>query len=166
MADETLKRDVNRIPVQGAIDENGDIKNIAGTVSGSTFSLNVANPDSVSSLIDVVDETNITASTHTYDIDMSNSTDLSFSGKFIDADGTLTMTFWGTNDEDRATADLIQVYGYDDENDEVVNSWTVTNGTLTFGVSFNNWNYETAVVQVVASGATNTVIIKGKKRAL
>ena len=114
----------------------------------------------------LVDTTNVSAATHTYDVAMNNSRDLSISGKLIDADGTLTLTVWAMNDEDTTSGDRIQIYGYDDQNNTTANSWTVTNGTLTFAISFNNCNYTHIRAQVVASGATNTVILKSRKKAL
>jgi len=116
------------------------------------------------------DTTNVTAATHYYPsstgMPMDAKKDLSISGKLIDADGTLTLTVEMMNDEDTSSGDWIQVYGYDDKNNVVANSWTVTNGTLTFANSFNNANYNHVRVAVVASGATNTVIVKGRTKAL
>ena len=113
-----------------------------------------------------VDTTNVAATTHYYPsstgFELGGARWFSISGKLIDVDGTLTLTVEATNDEDTANADWIQVYGYDDENNSTVNSLTVTNGTLTFAESFNNANYTHFRVKLVASGATNTVIIKGR----
>jgi hypothetical protein len=112
------------------------------------------------------DTTNVTAATHYYPAatgsDISGYEHMSLSGKLIDADGTLTLTVEATNDEDTTNADWIQVYGYDDKNNVTVNSWTVTNGTLTYAISFNVANYQHWRVKLVASGATNTVIVKGR----
>jgi hypothetical protein len=116
------------------------------------------------------DTTNVAAATHYYpDSDgttLNGYKDLSLTGKLIDADGTLTMTVEMTNDEDTSGGDWIQVYGYDDKNKSTENSWAVTNGTLTFAISFNNANFRFYRIKVVASGATNTVIIKSKAKAL
>jgi len=119
--------------------------------------------DPISSLVDT---TNVTAATHDYDFTMDGSKNVSISGKLIDADGTLTMKIYAMNDEDTTSGDRIQIYGYDDKNNITTNSWTVTNGTLTFAISFNNANYKHWRVEVVASGATNTVIVKKKVTAL
>lgn len=108
------------------------------------------------------DSTNLSASTHDYLVSLDTFRDLVLSGKLIDADGTLTLKVYFTNDEDTATADWIQGYGYDDKNKTYVNSFTITNGTLTYGISFNNALYKHAKIELVASGATNTVIIKQK----
>jgi len=115
-----------------------------------------------------LDTTNITAATHPYPsasgLSLAGVTHFSISGKLIDADGTMTMTVWMMNDEDTTSGDWIQVYGYDDENTVTANSWTVTNGTLTYGISFNAVNFSRVKVQVIADGATNTAIIKGRTR--
>jgi len=118
----------------------------------------------------LVDTTNVSAATVYYPSSTGASIDgykdLSFSGKFIDADGTVTMTVEMMNDEDTTSGDWIQVYGYDDKNNVTTNSWAVTNGTLTFANSFNNGNYRYYRVKVIYSGSTNTAIIKQRKKAL
>lgn len=118
----------------------------------------------------LVDTTNVSAATHYYPgatgDSMDGYADLSLSGKFIDADGTLTLTLEVMNDEDTSSGDWIQAYFYDDKNDVNVNSLTVTNGTLTFLCSANNCNFRYYRWVVVASGATNTVILKQRKKAL
>jgi len=122
---------------------------------------------SLPTLVDLADTTDVAATTHYYPsatwATMDGFEDMSLSGKFIDADWTLTLTVEATNDEDTASADWIQVYGYDDKNDVNTNSWTITNGTLTFAISFNDMNYKYYRVKLVASWATNTVIIKERK---
>ena len=116
----------------------------------------------------LVDTTNVSATTHYYPSStggvMDGYSDLSVSGKFIDADGTMTMTVEMMNDEDSSSGDWIQVYGYDDKNNTTTNSWSVTNGTLTFAISFKDANYKRYRVALVASGATNTAIIKQRKK--
>jgi len=125
-----------------------------------------------STLSDLVDTTNVTAATHYYPSatgeSMDGYDDMSLTGKLIDADGTLTLTVEGTNDEDTATADWIDVTkgGYRTDDNSVGNaSITVTNGTETFAIDFDNFNYKYYRVKVVADGATNTVIVKGRKKA-
>lgn len=112
------------------------------------------------------DATNESAATHYYPaatgFDMGRSRFFSLSGSLLDADGVLTLTVEATNDSDTTNANWIQVYGYNDKNNATSNSWTVTNGTLTFAISFNNANYSSFRVKLVASGATNTIIIKGR----
>lgn len=114
----------------------------------------------------LVDTTNVSAATHDYLVPMGGYGDYSISGKFIDADGTLTLKVYMMNDEDTSGGDWVQVYGYDDKNNVTTNVWTVTNGTLTFAISFNSANYTHVKNEVVASGATNTVILKSRKKAL
>jgi len=117
----------------------------------------------------LVDDTNISAATVYYPsstgASMDGYKDFSLSGKLIDADGTITMTVEMMNDEDTTSGDWIQIYGYDDKNNVTTNSWTVTNGTLTFANSFNNANYTNYRVKVIYSGSTNTAIIKQRKKS-
>lgn len=145
---------------------SGGTSSITGTTN--TFEVNPLSDQYLEQSL--VDTTNVSADTHYYPATTGNLLggfkDISFSGKLIDADGTLTVTVEVTNDEDSTNADWIQVYIYDDKNNSVVNSITVTNGTLTFGLSANNINYRSYRVKVVASGATNTVIVKERRKAL
>jgi len=117
----------------------------------------------------LVDTTNVSAATHYYPDTtggvMNPYQDQSLSGKFIDADGTLTLTLEVTNDED-TSGDWISAYFYDDKNNITTNTFTVTNGTLTFLASANDNNFRRYRWAVVASGATNTVILKERKKAL
>jgi hypothetical protein len=117
-----------------------------------------------------LDTTNLAAATNYYPsatgFSMNGFKDFSLSGKFIDADGTFTLTVEAMNDEDTSSGDWIQVYGYDDKNNTTTNSWTVTNGTLTYAISFNNMNYQNVRVKIVNDGATNTAICKGRRKAL
>jgi len=119
---------------------------------------------------DLVDTTNVTAASHYYPSSsgllMEGYRDYSVSGKLIDADGTLTLTIEGMNDEDTTSGDWIQLYAYDDKNNVTTNSWSVTNGTLTYAISLNNCNYKYLRVVVVANGATNTVIVKGRRKEI
>lgn len=118
----------------------------------------------------LVDTTNVSAATHYYPSatgeSMDGYKDLSMSGKFIDADGTLTLTLEAMNDEDTTSGDWISAYFYDDQNNATVNSLTVTNGTLTMLVSAKNANFSYYRWVVVANGATNTVILKERRKAL
>lgn len=88
--------------------------------------------------------------------------DLSFSGKLITT-GTITITFEATNDEDTTNADWIQVYGYDAKNDVFINTYTLTNTTLTFALIFNSFNFSNYRVKIVDSSSTNTYILKARK---
>lgn len=117
-----------------------------------------------------VDTTNISAATHYYPAatgsTMDGYKDLSVSGKFIDADGTLTLTLEVMNDEDTTSGDWVPIYFYDDKANATVNTLTVTNGTLTIASSANNANFRYYRWVVVASGATNTVVLKSRRKAL
>jgi hypothetical protein len=120
----------------------------------------------------LVDTTNVTAATHYYPSStgatMDGYKDLSCSGKLIDADGTLTLSLEAMNDEDTSSGDWKEVELYNDDSTvrAAVQNITVTNGTLIFAVSANNLNYRYYRWVVVASGATNTVILKERKKAL
>ncbi len=120
----------------------------------------------------LVDTTNISAATHYYPSatggTMDGYKDISATGKFIDADGTLTLTLEVSNDEDAATADFNAIKFHDDDSlvDAEVASLTVTNGTLLITASKANLNYRRYRWVVVASGATNTVILYERKKAL
>lgn len=117
------------------------------------------------------DDSTLSIATHYYPsstgVSMFGYKDFSISGKLIGGAGvTVTLTVEMTNDEDAASGDWHQVYGYDDYTNTVMNEWEVTNGTLTFAVSFNESNYKYArVVVVVAGGTSNTVVIKGRRKA-
>jgi len=94
--------------------------------------------------------------------------DLSLTGKFIDADGTVTMTVCAMNDTDLAAGDWIDITpaGYRADNNSTGNtSITVTNGTVTFAFDFDNLNYDRFRVKLVqAASATNTHIIKMRRK--
>jgi hypothetical protein len=140
----------------------------SGTDSQKVYEVSPLNQQYTPSSL--ADTTNVAATTHYYPsatgASMAGYKDLSFSGKLIDADNTLTLTVEAMNDEDTTSGDWIQVYGYDDKNNATLNSWSITNGTLTFAISFNEMNYRYYRVKLVAGGATNTVIIKERKKAL
>jgi len=117
----------------------------------------------------LVDTTNVSAATHYYPSStggtMDGYADQSLTGKFIDADETLTLTLEVTNDEDTA-GDWNPIYFYDDELNATVTNKTVTNGTELFSLSVNNNNFRRYRWVVVAGGDTNTVILKERKKAL
>lgn len=118
----------------------------------------------------LLDTTNIAATTNYYPsatgMSMDGYKDLSVTGKFIDADGTMTWYLEVTNDEDTTNADWIKIYGFDDSTLEWVNSWTITNGTITFAVSYDNLNYANCRLVEINTGATNTGIVKLKRKSL
>lgn len=159
--------------VDAYFDENGRL-HIVGksydTNSGADLSFETAALNGRTVSESLVDTTNVSAATHYYPsatgATMNTWKDLSLTGKFIDADGTLTLTLEVTNDEDTTSGDWNGAYFYDDELDAAVTSKTVTNGTELFSLSANNNNFRYYRWVVVASGATNTVILKSRKKAL
>lgn len=122
----------------------------------------------------LVDTTNVAAATNYYPsstgMSMDGYKDFSLSGKFIDADGTMTLSIEATNDEDTTNADWIDIslLGIDSKTgiNVITSAMTVTNGTLTFGIEYNNLNYSNIRVKMVNNGATNTAIIKARRKAL
>lgn len=118
------------------------------------------------------DDSTLSAATHYYPSDtglsMFGYKDFSISGKIIGGAGvTVTLYVEMTNDEDVASGDWIKVYGYDDYVNTVMNEWEVTNDTLLFAISFNESNYKYARIVVVISGGTsNTVVLKGRRKAV
>lgn len=126
----------------------------------------------------LVDTTNLSHVTGTFYYPSSTGAamlpfkDLSLTGKIIgDATpGTVTLTVEVTNDEDRAAGDWIDITmgGYRPDDDTSGNaSITVSNGTETFAIDFDNLNYSYYRVKVViAASSTNTVVVKQKKKAL
>lgn len=122
----------------------------------------------------LVDTTNVAAATNYYPsstgMSMDGYKDFSLSGKFIDADGTMTLSIEATNDEDTTNADWIDISSSGIDGKTGINviaaAMTVTNGTLTFGIEYNNLNYSNIRVKMVNDGATNTAIIKARRKAL
>lgn len=116
---------------------------------------------------EIYDGTNLAAGTNYYPASTGASMDgykgLSFTGKLIDADSTVTVTIEATNDEDATNADWIQVYFTDVKNDTTVNSISVSDGTTTFAIKLTDFNYSLFRVKVVTTDATNTVIIKQRR---
>lgn len=121
-----------------------------------------------------LDTTSVAAATNYYPsatgMSMDGYKDLSASGKFIDADGTMTMSFEFTNDEDTTNADWIDgsLTAVDIKTgiNIIASALTVTNGTLTFGLMFKDINFSSFRVKMVNDGATNTGIIKIRRKAL
>ena len=122
----------------------------------------------------LVDTTNVAAATNYYPsstgMSMDGYKDFSLSGKFIDADGTMTLSIEATNDEDTTNADWIDIslLGIDGKTgiNVISAAMTVTNGTLTFGIEYNDLNYSNIRIKMVNDGATNTAIIKSRRKAL
>ena len=117
-----------------------------------------------------VDTTNLSVATHYFPsangFSMDYLRDLSLSGKLLDADGILTFTMEVTNDEDVDNADWNTVKMFDDEAGALVSSVTVSSGTELFSLSMPNANYRYVRFALVVNGATNTVVMKGRAKAL
>ena len=139
------------------------------SATADTSEINPLSSQFNNSLVDV-DTTNVTAATHYYPsatgATMDYYKDNSLSGKLIDADGTLTLTLEVTNDEDAASADWNTAQIFDDNGGALVANVTVTNGTKLISVSMGDMNYRRFRYKLVASGATNTVLLKGRATAL
>jgi hypothetical protein len=127
----------------------------------------------------LVDTTNVAVGTPNYPSDdglvMMGYKDFSITGKFIcGADNTLTLTVWGTNDEDATPAnrDWIQLYAYRTDANAIINSIACGAGaTVTFAWDFDNLNYRYVRVRVAVTNAgpgalSNTVILKIRRKAL
>jgi len=112
------------------------------------------------------DGTNLPIATNYYPsalwISADNYKNISLTWKMIDADGTMTLTVEATNDEDQTNADWIQIYMFDDLANAKANTRTITNWTLTFALSYANFNYQYYRIKMVNNGATNTFILKGR----
>jgi len=117
----------------------------------------------------LLDTTNIAAATNYYPSATGMTNDgyrpIALSGKFIDADGTMTMTIEETCDEDSTNADWIDTTAsWINEkaapNTSIGASITVTNGTVTFKIIKTLVNSTFIRVKMVNDGATNTGIIK------
>ena len=143
------------------------------TTSDKVFEINPLSVQSVA--ISLLDDTNIAVATNYYPnatgASMDGYTSISFTGKFIDADGVMTMTVEAMDDEDTTSGDWIDVTNsFIDEKASVATSIgasvTVTNGTVTFAIANKDFNYENYRVKMVNNGATNTGIIKERKKAI
>lgn len=128
-------------------------------------------PDSTRYVQDsLVDTTNIAAGTNYYPsatgMSMDGYKDFTLTGKLIDADNTTTLTLEVTNDEDPATADWVQVQGYNWNTNAVVASIAAASTTTTYAWDFENLNFTYIRAKVVTGDATNTVIVKARRKAL
>ena len=95
----------------------------------------------------------------------------SFSGKFIDADNTTTMTIEATNDEDTTSGDWQDVtICFNNDKAGVATSIgasiVATSATTNFAISREDFNYSYFRVKVVYGDATNTSIIKLRRKAM
>jgi hypothetical protein len=118
------------------------------------------------------DSTNLAATTNVPSDDgllMYGFRDFSVTGKMIDADATITVKVYGTNDEDPVPAnrDWTQLYGYRSDTNTIVNVITCASTTTTFSWDFDNLNYKYVRIELnPGGGATNTFIIKVRRKAL
>lgn len=123
-------------------------------------------------LVNIVDTTNLPIGSNYYPSSsgMSNDDykDTSITGKLIIGSGnSITMTVEATNDETiDGSTDWVQIFGFDTKNNTTANSWSVTNGTLTFAVDFDNINYSKVRVKIVPTTNVNTAIVKMRRKAL
>lgn len=132
-----------------------------------------ASLDTKVSPVSLVDTTDIAAATHYYPGATGKAMlpykDLSLTGKLIDADGTLTLTVEAMDDEDTTGGDWIDITksGYKPDDNTTGNaSITITNGTEKYAICFDEFNFDYYRIKIVASGATNTVICKERRKAL
>lgn len=164
------------VPNAGFVSTSTFIVEFAGSVKALNKPIDAyqherLNPESANYFPEsLVDTTNVATGSAYYPSStgaaLGGKKDLSFTGKFIDADGTVTMSVEMMNDEDTASGDFVRVYGYDDKNNVTVNNWKVTNGTLTFACSFNNVNFDRYRVLIENGGNSNTNIVKSRQKAL
>jgi hypothetical protein len=119
----------------------------------------------------LLDTTNVAAATNYYPsstgMSMDGFSSISFSGKFIDADNTTTMTIEAMDDEDTSGdwIDVTQCFNNDKAGiaTGIGASVTVTSGTVTFAISRLMFNYSYFRVKLVTGDATNTCIIKCRR---
>jgi len=121
----------------------------------------------------LLDTTNIAAATNYYPsslgMAMLGYKGLSVSGKFIDADGTMTLDLEVTDDEDATNADWVSA-GLSTVDQKtgvqtIAAALTVTNDTLTFAIKAIDFNWRFVRVKMVNDGATNTGVIKLRRIA-
>ena len=142
--------------------------------STDTSKVSVMNPTAMNYVQDsLVDDVNFTADTRYYPssdgLSMDGYKNFSITGKFIEQDGTITMTVETTNGAGDASPDWVQIYGYDTKNNSIINSFAVTNtaaGGTTFAWDFDNLNHSAVRVKLVNTiddSASNTVIVKARR---
>lgn len=116
--------------------------------------------------LDLLDTTNVTAATNYYPssdgIDMSIFNAFSLSGYILDADGVITMTLEGTNDEDLSIGDWHTIYAYNLMTNAQEASWAVTNTGLYFALILKDFKFNNVRVKIVNNGNTNTMRLKGR----
>lgn len=177
----TMKVASNVITVSGAGTPftSGDVYEVGINAQDKAFDLStnsqmasVLNPDSEKYVQDsLLDTTNVAAATNYYPsatgMSMDGFKDLSLTGKFIDANGTITLTIEATNDEDTTNADWKDITtSFIDSNTGILTvAVTITNGTLIFALEKSNFNFSYFRVKMINGGATNTCIIKARRKA-
>lgn len=120
----------------------------------------------------LVDATNVPTGTTYYPsstgITMDDYNAMSLTGKIIEwdaADDVITIEV--TNDEDIDNADWVQVWGYDQKNDNMVDETKQSGaGILTFALQFLQFNFSYFRVKLVIGDSTNTIIIKLRRMFL
>lgn len=132
----------------------------------------------------LVDTTNVAASQQYYPsalgMAMMGYKDFSITGKYIDGDSTVSVIMvQATNDEDATNADWVAIQG---QIQGITGAVTGTSGTLavglfttnitsstaqtvTFAWEFDNLNYRFVRVGLLPGDATNTAIIKARRKA-
>lgn len=151
---------------------NGQIKSYDPTLD-ITKMINQS-PDRASYVMDsLVDTTNVAAGTAYYPsalgMSMDGFKDMSITGKIIEGDAvTDTIEVQATNDEDTTNADWITLYFYRVDTNAMANIITTGGvaGTYTFAMDFDNINFTYYRVKLVTADATNTVIIKMRRKSL
>lgn len=144
----------------------------SGTDNGRTEEIDPLSQQVVEESL--LDTTNVAAATNYYPsatgMAMLGYKNFSVSGKFIDADGTMTLDLEVTDDEDATNADWISagLSTIDQKTgiQTIAAALTVTNGTLTFAIKADNFNWRFVRVKMVNDGATNTAIIKARRMAM
>ena len=80
----------------------------------------------------------------------------------MDADGVITMTLEGTNDEDLSTGDWHTIYAYNLMTNAQEALWAVTNTGLYFALILKDFKFNNVRVKIVNNGNTNTMRLKGR----
>lgn len=124
----------------------------------------------IDSLVDTTNSSGTVYYPSSTGMSMDGYRSVSFSGKFIDADNTTTMTIEALNDEDSGGdwQDVTQCFNNDKAGvaTSIGASVTVTSGTVNFAISREDFNYSLFRVKVVYGDATNTSIIKLRRKAM
>lgn len=168
-----LLASLNRILLTTLSDPEGLVAPIIAALNALRVSVTNRESDR-NEIDDLADETNLAIGTAYYPSSDGLSNDwfngYTFTGKMIDADARITLKLQGTNDEDLTAADWIDLYFYRRDTNATVNQ--VQNpagpgfGTVTFACEIVDCNYKYLRWEVTTASADNTVIIKGRRKAL